>query len=252
MCSAHAHRQGITLDPKISGLFNQLKGCGQHRAQLIQPEFTHQIQEVEMRHLLLFASLAARTIVGLALAVAASGVARAATITGPTLSIPDSGYTVSGLGFQALDNSRLTGFTFQNQGHADTVSLTNSTGTILDSVSIPASTPSDAVSVNWSLTTDNTYYLLQTGGVNGLYGSFGFTLPSDADIAITTTFNGGFTVVGAIGSYDVGSYWGDFNNITTSATPLPAALPLFASGFTVMGLLAWRRKRQASAVIAAA
>ena len=208
-----------------------------------------------MRHLSQFASLAAHTIVGLALAGAASGVARAATITGPTLSLPDTGHTVSGLGFQALDNSTLTGFTFQNQGHADTVSLTNGAGTILDSVSIPASAPSDAVSVNWSLTTGNTYYLLQTGGVNGLYGSFGFTLPSDADIAITTTFNGGFTIVGAIAGYDVGGYWGDFNNITTSAatsaTPLPAALPLFASGLGALGLFGWRRKRKASAAIVA-
>jgi hypothetical protein len=37
-----------------------------------------------------------------------------------------------------------------------------------------------------------------------------------------------------------------------SATPLPAALPLFASGFGVMGLLGWRRKRKNSAAIAAA
>jgi hypothetical protein len=78
----------------------------------------------------------------------------------------------------------------------------------------------------------------------GLFGTTGFTLPSDADIGITTTFNGGSSIVDAIAGYDVGSYWGDFNNITTSATPLPAALPLFATGFGVMGLLGWRRKRK--------
>ena len=33
-----------------------------------------------------------------------------------------------------------------------------------------------------------------------------------------------------------------------SQTPLPPALPLFATGLGVMGLLAWRRKRKAAAV----
>jgi hypothetical protein len=33
----------------------------------------------------------------------------------------------------------------------------------------------------------------------------------------------------------------------TAETPLPAALPLFATGFGVLGLLGWRRKRKAQA-----
>ena len=33
----------------------------------------------------------------------------------------------------------------------------------------------------------------------------------------------------------------------TLPTPLPAALPLFASGLGALGLLAWRRKRKATA-----
>jgi hypothetical protein len=36
-----------------------------------------------------------------------------------------------------------------------------------------------------------------------------------------------------------------------AATPLPAALPLFASGLGTLGLLGWRRKRKNHAVIAA-
>jgi hypothetical protein len=36
------------------------------------------------------------------------------------------------------------------------------------------------------------------------------------------------------------------------ATPLPAALPLFASGLGALGLLGWRRKRKNAAAIAAA
>ena len=33
--------------------------------------------------------------------------------------------------------------------------------------------------------------------------------------------------------------------------PLPAALPLFASGLGVLGLLGWRRKRKNAAIVAA-
>ena len=40
--------------------------------------------------------------------------------------------------------------------------------------------------------------------------------------------------------------------VEVSATPLPAALPLFATGLGAMGLLGWRRKRKNAAAIAAA
>jgi hypothetical protein len=36
------------------------------------------------------------------------------------------------------------------------------------------------------------------------------------------------------------------------ATPLPAALPLFATGLSALGLLGWRRKRKSAAAFAAA
>jgi len=37
--------------------------------------------------------------------------------------------------------------------------------------------------------------------------------------------------------------------IEVTSTPIPAALPLFATGLGVLGLLAWRRKRKADVVI---
>jgi PEP-CTERM motif-containing protein len=43
----------------------------------------------------------------------------------------------------------------------------------------------------------------------------------------------------------------DANAGFASATPLPAALPLFASGLGAMGLFGWRRKRKASSIAAA-
>ena len=43
-----------------------------------------------------------------------------------------------------------------------------------------------------------------------------------------------------------------FHDGSLNEVPLPAALPLFATGLGVMGLLAWRRKRKAGALAAAA
>jgi hypothetical protein len=41
------------------------------------------------------------------------------------------------------------------------------------------------------------------------------------------------------------------DNSDASVTPLPAALPLFASGGGLLGFLGWRRKRKNAAAIAA-
>jgi hypothetical protein len=38
---------------------------------------------------------------------------------------------------------------------------------------------------------------------------------------------------------------------SVSATPLPAALPLFAGGLGALGLFGWRRKRRAAGLVAA-
>ena len=40
--------------------------------------------------------------------------------------------------------------------------------------------------------------------------------------------------------------------VSPTATPLPAALPLFAGGLGALGLFGWRRKRKNAAVLAAA
>jgi hypothetical protein len=102
--------------------------------------------------------------------------------------------------------------------------------------------------------------------------AFGFTFGPTLNV---TLLNGGVSVEGAylvqIGlgtSANAGpgqvAYLGlsdrpypgtdhDFQDLTLSitATPLPAALPLFAGGLGALGLLGWRRKRKAAALAAA-
>jgi hypothetical protein len=53
------------------------------------------------------------------------------------------------------------------------------------------------------------------------------------------TFNFGAVTIGHISLEDLSG--------TISPTPLPAALPLFATGLGALGLLGWRRKRKAQA-----
>jgi plastocyanin len=52
---------------------------------------------------------------------------------------------------------------------------------------------------------------------------------------------------------DIANYIGNGGGSSidvVTPTPLPAALPLFASGLGALGLLGWRRKRKASAIAA--
>jgi hypothetical protein len=54
--------------------------------------------------------------------------------------------------------------------------------------------------------------------------------------------------VDSLGSYDLPAG----TLVISTTTPLPAALPLFASGLGALGLFGWRRKRKSAAALAAA
>jgi len=59
--------------------------------------------------------------------------------------------------------------------------------------------------------------------------------------------------LGELSSSAAGSFEGTITaGDPPSATPLPAALPLFATGLGALGLLGWRRKRKNAAAIATA
>ncbi len=59
----------------------------------------------------------------------------------------------------------------------------------------------------------------------------GYTLLTMASNNVNSPFNGDLSIVES----------------STNATPLPAALPLFATGLGALGLLGWRRKRKQAA-----
>ena len=78
--------------------------------------------------------------------------------------------------------------------------------------------------------------------------SFFFTATGSSALL---TFASTTTGVSGNGSYPF-AFGPALDNVSVSATPLPAALPLFAGGLGVIGLLAKRRKRKVAAALAAA
>jgi hypothetical protein len=75
---------------------------------------------------------------------------------------------------------------------------------------------------------------------NGGAQFFGFTDTSSFS-SVTLSINNSSDAWGV----DVITY-----DVPSSATPIPAALPLFTTGLGVMGLLGWRRKKKAAALAA--
>ena len=65
-------------------------------------------------------------------------------------------------------------------------------------------------------------------------------------ILITSLTDTNFTS-GEVGLYSSGPQAQSFDNFLVRETPLPATLPLFASGLGALGLLGWRRKRKNAA-----
>jgi hypothetical protein len=102
---------------------------------------------------------------------------------------------------------------------------------------------------NYSLLT-NTIYLV---GLQDLV-TIGIFNPGGGSATVSGLIDPTFQIAqGVTNASAYNFYFSDgIGNSPVSATPLPAALPLFAGGLGVIGLLARRRKRKATAVLAAA
>jgi hypothetical protein len=195
----------------------------------------------------------AAVVLGIAFALAGE-VAHAAVISGPSLTLPGNNFSDTGLSFEALTATTLTQFTFENRGAADTIVLTDSSGKILDSVNTPAGVPSDVVNVDWSLSSGDTYFLLQTVLSNELFAGYGqSSFPSDTDIAITVsgTFADSINAATTNQNFPANAYWAAFNDITTgvSVTPIPSAWTTMLLGLACLGIVACRRRRRGGALV---
>jgi hypothetical protein len=100
----------------------------------------------------------------------------------------------------------------------------------------------------------NSFYIAGASGitVNG-YSDLGTTLidsmviPSSSGVEQITLDWAGIEQLSFTGGS--GFYVNDIEvNDPVSTTPLPAALPLFATSLGLMGLLGWRRRRRGAAV----
>lgn len=170
--------------------------------------------------------------------------AQALVISGPNLPSTNLGWVQNGLSITALQDTSLTSFTYNNQGLADTLRLTDTAGNILETYNMGAGNTTQVINVSWSLVTGITYYLIaeQNFGNNGMWTSFSSYPVSNADISI----NGWVSHV-LPGGTNTGSgteYWFHFTGITTrdsgGTVPIPAPLALIGLGLAAIG---WTRRK---------
>jgi hypothetical protein len=145
----------------------------------------------------------------------------------------------------------------------------------------PSGSPVEPWTGSFTITFDPTETLLLSGALDAFssnlpasYGTFTFVyggagnalvigddcapLGCDADSTMDTadmlifpvTASGGLTFSAAtLTNSTPGVFFHATNGtLTPSTTPVPATLPLFATGLGALGLLGWRRKRRAQAV----
>ena len=120
------------------------------------------------------------------------------TLAGPALTSSISGWPTAGLRIKALKNTTLSSFVFNNQGIADTVELTDTSGTVLYSLATPASSTTYTASVSWSLTSGTSYDLVSLNMNNGMfvgyssYPTSGTSIEVDAMVNSAQTLNTGY------------------------------------------------------------
>jgi hypothetical protein len=126
------------------------------------------------------------------------------------------------------------------------IEIHGSLGTVLDSWIVSPSPGQNHLAVNSNLTLNSgqSYWLALTpGNISESNPNIGWALVSNtAALFLTTASNNGS---GWSAPSNLPNIPGGFAiEVDASAVPLPAALPLFATGLAGLGLLGWRRKRK--------
>jgi hypothetical protein len=117
-----------------------------------------------------------------------------------------------------------------------TASSTPTANTFSSTIDWGDGTSASVFNTNLNLTTFGTasFIVQHTYAVDGTYG---------------VTFTD--VVTGTVGGNASTQTFVTTESVAITPTPLPAALPLFATGLGALGLLGWRRKRKNAAAIAA-
>lgn len=193
----------------------------------------------------------ATAIIGLTMLGALSGNAQALNFTFSFDNDPTWGNvngTVTGEVFGLADNATSSATSVQI--------FTWPVGLIPSASQSSYTAPIDAIT--WATQVDNVFTVVNGVVTTGNFHADNSTAVSGLD---RLYLNGNSCQSGptcsflSLGSSDSQYVWAESNAFTVfasapiSGTPLPAALPLLASGLGGLGLLSWRRKRKAQAAI---
>jgi len=147
------------------------------------------------------------------------------------------------------------GATSLSQGDISSWNLTINTGNGPVSLNGPGSPATSAVNLTGSaLTVVGTGLFFNYGLSTDSFFEIGTTaLPNENVVLEDASHPGGplLQFNDGVDSQSTSSESGNTQIGIASATPLPATLPLFATGLGAMGLFGWRRKRKNAAIAAA-
>jgi hypothetical protein len=156
-------------------------------------------------------------------------------LAGPALPHQNAGWTYTGLQITALQDVTLDSFVFQTDGNNDTIELTLTDGTVLDSVPFTGDggiKESSTITAGWDLTAGTTYNLVSANDDNSYWNDYSFPVSND-DLTVDGGYgNGSLTT----------DYWFHFNDLTTgAAVPEPTTMAL--AGIGIAGMLLARRRK---------
>ena len=104
--------------------------------------------------------------------------------------------------------------------------------------------------VHWEFDNGSFPVEVESGATAGIFVSNG-TFQSTVSFDFTFSVAGFYPYFDAVTGHAEEGAFGSITVLPAATTPLPAALPLFASGLGALGFFGWRRKRKNAAVAAA-